>query len=137
MSRNWLIFWGVKHINLFVNGTLALTTALKALRRSGEVITTPFSFVATAHALWWNNIQPVFSDIEEDTFNLDPAKIESLITPKTTAILPVYVYGNPCKVEKIQEIADIYGLKVIYDAAHAFNVKIEEHQLSILDIYQF
>lgn len=117
-------FLGVEHINLFANGTLALTVALQALRITGEVITTPFSFVATTHALWWNNITPVFCDIEESTFNLDPKKIEILITPETTAILPVHVYGTPCKVKQIQKIADIYGLKVIYDAAHAFNVKI-------------
>ena len=117
-------YLGVKYISLFSNGTLALVTALQALRITGEVITTPFSFVATTHALWWNNIKPVFADIEPNTFNLDPERIESLITPKTTAILPVHVYGNPCKVEKIKEIADIYGLKVIYDACHTFGVTI-------------
>jgi dTDP-4-amino-4,6-dideoxygalactose transaminase len=116
-------FLGVPYISLFVNGTLALVTALQALRITGEVITTPYSFVATTHSLWWNNIKPVFVDIENDFCNLNPDKIEAAITPKTTAILPVHVYGNPCKVERIQEIADIYGLKVIYDAAHAFGVK--------------
>ncbi|MCU0473984.1 MAG: DegT/DnrJ/EryC1/StrS family aminotransferase [Bacteroidales bacterium] len=117
-------FLGVKYISLFSNGTLALITAIQALKMSGEVITTPFSFVATVHALWWNGITPVFADIEPVTFNLDPNKIEAAITPGTTAILPVHVYGNPCNTEKIQEIAERYGLKVIYDAAHAFNVKV-------------
>ncbi|MDA3779380.1 MAG: DegT/DnrJ/EryC1/StrS family aminotransferase [Bacteroidales bacterium] len=116
-------FLGVKHLCLFNNGTIALIVALQALRITGEVITTPFSFVATTHSLWWNDIKPVFCDIEDKTYNLDPDKIESLITPKTTAILPVHVYGNPCDNDKIQKIADTYGLKVIYDAAHAFNVK--------------
>jgi len=118
-------FLGVKYLNLFANGTTALTVALQALRVTGEVITTPFSFVATTHALWWNNIKPVFCDIEDKYYNIDPNKIESLITPKTTAILPVHVYGYPCDLEKIQSIADIYGLDIIYDAAHAFNVKID------------
>lgn len=113
---------GVKHLALFANGTLALVTALQALRITGEVITTPFSFVATAHSLLWNGIKPVFADIDPETFNLDPDKIEAAITSRTTAILPVHVYGNPCAVEKIQRIADRYGLKVIYDAAHAFGV---------------
>ena len=116
-------FLGVPYISLFANGTLALVTALQVLRITGEVITTPYSFVATTHSLWWNNIKPVFVDIESEFCNLDPEKIESAITPKTTAILPVHVYGNPCKVDRIKEIADIYGLKVIYDAAHAFGVK--------------
>jgi dTDP-4-amino-4,6-dideoxygalactose transaminase len=116
---------GVKHISLFANGTLALVTALQALRITGEVITTPYSFVATAHALLWNGIKPVFVDIDAETFNLDPEKIESAITPQTTAILPVHVYGRPCDTSRIQQIADIYGLKVIYDAAHAFGVKDE------------
>lgn len=115
-------FLGIPYISLFANGTLALLTALQVLRISGEVITTPYSFVATTHSLWWNNIRPVFVDIEPDFGNLDPAKIEAAITPKTTAIMPVHVYGNPCKVERIQEIADTYGLKVIYDAAHTFGV---------------
>lgn len=117
-------FLGVEYISLCSNGALALIIALQQLRISGEVITTPFSFVATTHALWWNNIKPVFVDIEPDTFNIDPEKIESAITPKTTAILPVHVYGNPCNVNRIQEIADIYGLKTIYDAAHTFGVKL-------------
>jgi dTDP-4-amino-4,6-dideoxygalactose transaminase len=117
-------YLGVKYISLFANGTLALVSALQVLRITGEVITTPFSFVATTHALWWNNIKPVFVDIEPDYCNLDPEKIESAITPKTTAILPVHVYGNPCHVDRLQEIADIYGLHLIYDAAHAFGVRI-------------
>lgn len=117
-------YLGVKYISLFANGTLALVTALQELRITGEVITTPFSFVATAHSLWWNNIKPVFVDIEPNYFNLDPEKIEAAITPQTTAIMPVHVYGNPCDVKKIQKIADTYGLKVIYDAAHAFGVRL-------------
>src|SRR5450759_1523528 len=104
-------YLGVKYISLFSNGTLALVTALQALRITGEVITTPYSFVATTHALWWNNIKPVFVDIEPFTFNIDPEKIEAAITSKTTAILPVHVYGNPCDVERIKGIADTYGLK--------------------------
>lgn len=115
-------YLGVKYLSVFSNGTLALVTALQALRITGEVITTPFSFVATTHSLWWNNIKPVFVDIEPDYFNLDPAKIEAAITPQTTAIMPVHVYGNPCRIDEIQRIADTYGLKVIYDAAHAFGV---------------
>lgn len=116
-------YLGVKHLALFANGTLALVTALQALRITGEVITTPYSFVATAHSLLWNGINPVFVDIDPVTLNLDPAKIEAAITPQTTAIMPVHCYGHPCDVERIQQIADNYGLKVIYDAAHAFNVK--------------
>lgn len=116
-------FLGVKYISLFTNGTLALITALQALKITGEVITTPYSFVATTHALWWNNIKPVFVDVEPKFLNLDPGKIEAAITPQTTAILPVHVYGNPCRMEEIQRIADIYGLKVIYDACHAFGVR--------------
>lgn len=115
-------FLGVPYISLFANGTLALVTALQVLRITGEVITTPYSFVATTHSLWWNNIKPVFVDIEPDFCNINPEKIEAAITPKTTAIMPVHVYGNPCKVEHIREIADVYGLKLIYDAAHAFGV---------------
>lgn len=115
---------GVKYISVFTNGTLPLITALQALRITGEVITTPYSFVATTHALWWNGIKPVFVDIDPQTLNLDPNKIERAITPKTTAIMPVHVYGNPCDIERIQAIADKYGLKVIYDAAHAFGVRI-------------
>jgi len=113
----------VPYISLFSNGTLALITALQALRITGEVITTPYSFVATSHALHWNGIRPVFCDINETDFNINPDKIEALITPQTTAIMPVHVYGNPCDNEKIQQIADTYGLKIIYDAAHAFGVK--------------
>jgi len=116
---------GVEHIVLFSNGTLALIVALQALRITGEVITTPYSFVATTHALHWNGIKPVFCDIDPTSLNLDPARIEAAITPRTTAILPVHVYGNPCEVEAIQRIADTYGLKVIYDAAHAFGVERE------------
>lgn len=116
-------YLGVPYISLFANGTLALVTALQVLRVTGEVITTPYSFVATTHSLWWNNIKPIFVDIEPTFCNINVDKIESAITQKTTAILPVHVYGNPCNVEKIQQIADIYGLKVIYDAAHAFGVK--------------
>jgi len=122
-------YLGVKYISLFSNGTLALITALQALKITGEVITTPYSFVATTHSLWWNNIKPVFVDIEQGFFNIDPEKIEAAITPQTTAILPVHVYGNPCKVENIQKISDIYGLKVIYDAAHAFGVKYKTQSL--------
>ena len=114
----------VPFISLFTNGTLPLITALQALRITGEVITTPFSFVATTHSLWWNGIKPVFVDIDPVTCNLDPEKIEAAITPRTTAIMPVHVYGNPCDTKKIQDIADKYGLKVIYDAAHAFGVKV-------------
>ena len=116
-------YLGVNHLALFTNGTLALVTALQALRITGEVITTPYSFVATAHALLWNGIKPVFADINPNTLNLDPDKIEAAITPQTTAIMPVHCYGHPCDVERIQAIADTYNLKVIYDAAHAFGVR--------------
>ncbi len=122
-------FLDVKYVSLFANGTLALITALQEMRITGEVITTPFSFVATTHSLWWNNIKPVFVDIDPSTFNLDPAKIEVAITPRTTAILPVHVYGNPCDVVKMQELADTYGLKLLYDAAHAFDVKINNRSI--------
>lgn len=114
----------VPYISLFTNGTLPLITALQALRITGEVITTPYSFVATTHSLWWNGIKPVFVDIDPITGNLDPDKIEAAITPRTTAIMPVHVYGQPCDTKRIQEIADKYGLKVIYDAAHAFGVEV-------------
>ena len=114
----------VPYVSLFTNGTLPLITALQALRITGEVITTPYSFVATTHALWWNGIKPVFVDIDWNTGCMDPNKIEAAITPKTTAILPVHVYGKPCEINAIQDIADKYGLKVIYDAAHAFGVEI-------------
>ena len=114
----------VPYVSLFTNGTLPLITALQALRITGEVITTPYSFVATTHALWWNGIKPVFVDIDWKTGCIDPNKIEAAITPKTTAIMPVHVYGKPCDTKAIQEIADKYGLKVIYDAAHAFGVEV-------------
>lgn len=114
----------VPYISLFTNGTLPLMCALQALRITGEVITTPYSFVATTHSLWWNGIKPVFVDIDPETCNLDPNKIEAAITPKTTAIMPVHVYGKPCDTSHIQEIADKYGLKIIYDAAHAFGVEV-------------
>lgn len=114
----------VPYVSLFTNGTLPLITALQALRITGEVITTPYSFVATTHALWWNGIKPVFVDIDWKTGCIDPNKIEAAITPKTTAIMPVHVYGKPCDTMAIQEIADKYGLKVIYDAAHAFGVEV-------------
>ena len=116
-------YLGVKYISLFTNGTLPLITALQALRISGEVITTPYSFVATTHSIWWNGLKPVFVDVDEETGNINPEKIEAAITPHTTAIMPVHVYGTPCNMKRIQEIADIYGLKIIYDAAHAFGVK--------------
>jgi dTDP-4-amino-4,6-dideoxygalactose transaminase len=116
-------YLGVEHLALFSNGTIALITALQALRITGEVITTPYSFVATSHSLLWNGIKPVFADIDPATFNLDPARIEAAITPQTTAIMPVHCYGQPCDVEAIQRIADIYNLRVIYDAAHAFGVR--------------
>lgn len=116
-------YLGVEYISLFTNGTLPLITALQAMRITGEVITTPYSFVATTHSIWWNGLTPVFVDVDPATGNLDPQKIEAAITPKTTAIMPVHVYGNPCDIEAIQEIVDRYGLAVIYDAAHAFNVK--------------
>jgi dTDP-4-amino-4,6-dideoxygalactose transaminase len=124
-------FLDVPYVVLFANGTLALLAALQVLRITGEVITTPYSFVATSHSLWWNNIKPVFVDIEPEFCNLNPEKIEAAITSKTTAILPVHVYGNPCNVKRIQEIADIYGLKVIYDAAHAFGVDYRGKSLCI------
>ena len=120
----------VPYISLFTNGTLPLLTALQALHFSGEVITTPYSFVATTHSIWWNGCKPVFVDIEESTCGINPDKIESAITPRTTAIMPVHCYGKPCNMERIQAIADKYGLKVIYDAAHAFGV--EENGQSVL-----
>ena len=122
-------YLGVKYVSLFSNGTLALVSALQVLRITGEVITSPFSFVATTHALHWNNIKPVFADIEPFFCSLDPQKIEAAITPKTTAILPVHVYGNPCDVIKIKDLADTYGLKVIYDACHAFGVKQDDSSI--------
>ena len=117
-------YLGVPYISLFTNGTLPLLTALQALRITGEVITTPYSFVATTHSIWWNGCKPVFVDIDPATGNIDPAKIEAAITPKTTAIMPVHCYGKPCDTVAIQKIADKYGLKVVYDAAHAFGVKV-------------
>ena len=117
-------YLNVPYVSLFTNGTLPLITALQALRITGEVITTPYSFVATTHALWWNCIKPVFVDIDWKTGCIDPNKIEAAITPKTTAIMPVHVYGKPCDTKAIQDIADKYGLKVIYDAAHAFGVEV-------------
>ena len=119
-------YLGVEHLALFTNGTIALVTALQALRITGEVITTPYSFVATSHSLLWNGIKPVFVDIHPDTLNIDPSKIEAAITPQTTAIMPVHCYGHPCDVDAIQKIADNYNLKVIYDAAHAFGVQNEK-----------
>jgi dTDP-4-amino-4,6-dideoxygalactose transaminase len=122
LEKKLAAYLGIDQLALFSNGTLALVTALQALRITGEVITTPFSFVASSHSLLWNGVKPVFVDIDYETFNLDPEKIEAAITSQTTAILPVHVYGKPCDVERIQKIADIYGLKVIYDAAHAFGI---------------
>ncbi|WP_019603188.1 DegT/DnrJ/EryC1/StrS family aminotransferase [Teredinibacter turnerae] len=116
-------YLGVPEISLFNNGTIALLTALQAERITGDVITTPFSFIATANSLVWNGVRPIFSDIDPSTFNLDPSKIEAAITPQTTAIMPVHCYGTPCDVEAIEKIADNYNLKVIYDAAHAFGVR--------------
>ena len=116
-------YLGVKYVSLFTNGMIALQVGMQALRITGEVITTPFTFVATTHAIHWNNCTPVFCDIEPDTFTIDPEKVESLITPRTTAIMPVHVYGNPCQHEKLQKIANTYGLKLFYDAAHVFGVK--------------
>lgn len=124
-------YLGVSYLSLFTNGTLPLLTALQALRITGEVITTPYSFVATTHSIWWNSCKPVFVDIDPATGNMDPEKIEAAISPKTTAIMPVHVYGKPCDTKRIQEIADTYGLKVIYDAAHAFGVK--ENGVSVLN----
>lgn len=121
-------YLGVPQVSLFTNGTLPLLTALQALRITGEVITTPYSFVATTHSIWWNGCKPVFVDIDPRTGNLDPEKIEVAITPKTTAIMPVHCYGKPCDVRRIKEIADIYGLKVIYDAAHAFALEIPKNE---------
>ncbi|MBO5407327.1 MAG: DegT/DnrJ/EryC1/StrS family aminotransferase [Bacteroidales bacterium] len=118
----------VPYVSLFTNGTLPLLTALQALRITGEVITTPYSFVATTHSIWWNGCKPVFVDIDPKTGNIDPEKIEAAITPKTTAIMPVHCYGKPCDVRRIKEIADTYGLKVIYDAAHAFALEIPKNK---------
>ena len=117
-------YLGVEYISLFTNGTLPLITALQALHITGEVITTPYSFVATTHSIWWNGCKPVFVDIDPATGNIDPDKIEAAISPRTSAIMPVHVYGKPCDTTRIQEIADRYGLKIIYDAAHAFGVEV-------------
>lgn len=122
-------YLGVEHVSLFNNATIALITALQAMRIDGEVITTPYSFVATSHSIMWNGLEPVFVDIDPTTFNIDPIKIEAAITPRTTAIMPVHCYSNPCDVEAIQKIADNYGLKVIYDAAHAFGVNYKGESL--------
>ncbi|MCP2230215.1 dTDP-4-amino-4,6-dideoxygalactose transaminase [Erwinia aphidicola] len=132
---------GVEHISLFSNGTIALLTALQALRITGEVITTPYSFIATAHSLLWNGLTPVFVDTEAGGFNMDAEKIEQAITANTTAIMPVHCYGIPCNSARIQQIADLYGLKVIYDAAHAFGVRhnsrsvLLEGDLSVLSFH--
>lgn len=125
LEKELAAYLKVPYISLFTNGTLPLITALQALRITGEVITTPYSFVATTHSLWWNGIKPVFVDIDLATGNIDPDRIEAAITPKTTAIMPVHVYGKPCNTKRIKEIADTYGLKVIYDAAHAFGVEVD------------
>lgn len=125
LERELAKYLGVPYVSLFTNGTLPLLTALQAMRVTGEVITTPYSFVATTHCIWWSGCKPVFVDIDPATGNIDPDKIEAAITPKTTAIMPVHVYGKPCDTKRIQEIADKYGLKVIYDAAHAFGVKVD------------
>ena len=134
-------YLGVEYLSLFTNGTIALITALQALRITGEVITTPFSFVATSHSLVWNGIKPVFVDIDPNTLNIDPKRIEAAITPQTTAILAVHCYGHPCDVDAIQKIADTYNLRVIYDAAHAFGVKchcgsvLKHGNLSVLSLH--
>ena len=124
LSRQLKDYLEVEQISMFSNGTLALLLGLKALKLTGEVITTPFTFPATVQALDWNNLTPVFCDIDPETFNIDADKIEALITENTSAILGVHVFGNPCDVEKIQTIADRHKLKVIYDGAHAFGSKI-------------
>lgn len=131
LEKELAAYLKVPYISLFTNGTLPLITAFQALRITGEVITTPYSFVATTHSLWWNGIKPVFVDIEESSCNMDPSRIEAAITPRTTAILPVHCYGFPCDMDAIKAIADKYGLKVIYDAAHAFGV--EKNGVSVLN----
>ncbi|MGL4448388.1 MAG: dTDP-4-amino-4,6-dideoxy-D-glucose aminotransferase VioA [Aeromonas sp.] len=129
LEQELAAYLGVEFISLFNNATIALITALQSLRITGEVITTPYSFVATSHSILWNGLTPVFVDIDPNTFNIDPAKIEAAITPRTTAIMPVHCYSNPCDVEAIQKIADNYGLKVIYDAAHAFGIQYKGESL--------
>ena len=141
LEKELASYLGTPYISLFTNGTLPLITALQALRITGEVITTPYSFVATTHSIWWNGLKPVFVDVDPTTGNIDPEKIEAAITPQTTAIMPVHVYGNPCDTKRIQEVADIYGLKIIYDAAHAFGVTVngktilEEGDMSTLSFH--
>ena len=125
LERKLQQYLGVSNISLFNNGTIALITACRSLRLSGEVITTPFTFAVTPHVLTWNNIRPIFCDIEEKSLNIDADKLESLITSDTTGIMPVHVFGVPCNTGKIQKIADEYGLKIIYDAAHAFGTKVD------------
>ncbi len=129
LEKELAAYLGVEHLALFTNGTVALVSALQALRITGEVLTTPYSFVATAHSLLWNGIKPIFVDIDPKTFNLDPEKIEAAITPQTTAILGVHCYGNPCHLSEIQRLADVYGLKIIYDAAHAFGIKVDNRSI--------
>ena len=129
LEKELAAYLKVSYISLFTNGTLSLLTALQALRITGEVITTPYSFVATTHSIWWNGCRPIFVDIEENTCGIDPEKIEAAITPKTTAIMPVHCYGRPVNMDAIQAIADKYGLKVIYDAAHAFGVEVNEESV--------
>ena len=125
LEKELAAYLKVPYLSLFTNGTLPLITALQALHVKGEVITTPYSFVATTHSIWWNGLKPVFADIDPGTCNLDPEKIESAITRNTTAIMPVHCYGKPCDIKGIQEVADKYGLKVIYDAAHAFGLEVD------------
>jgi dTDP-4-amino-4,6-dideoxygalactose transaminase len=141
LERELCEYLQVEHLSLFSNGTIALITALQALGISGEVITTPYSFVATAHSLLWNGITPVFVDVDPETLNLDPAKVEAAITEKTSAILPVHCYGHPCDVDALDEVAQRHGLKIIYDAAHAFGVKchcgsvLQHGELSVLSLH--
>jgi dTDP-4-amino-4,6-dideoxygalactose transaminase len=120
----------VPYVSLFTNATIALVTALQCLRITGEVITTPYSFVATAHSLLWNGVEPVFADIDPQTLTLDPARVEAAITPRTTAIMPVHVYGRPADVNGLQRIADTYGLRIIYDAAHGFGAQYNGRSLA-------
>lgn len=131
LEKELATYLKVPYVSLFTNGTLPLITALQALRITGEVITTPYSFVATTHSIWWNGCKPVFVDIDPATGDMDPNKIEAAITPRTTAIMPVHVYGKPCDTKAIQEIADKYGLKVIYDAAHAFGVEVPANEYGL------